>query len=209
MKILTKSLFLAALMLIANSCNNEELKTIETNKNLSYQESLIYAQKLNNELSTFLGDIDLSKQKINESVLVQDFIKNHANETISSLLSLGKNERVAYEGNYSNSNLRIDDLNELELSAIEKSYLIGLYEAASSEDSEKIIEILESFKENINKNPELENLNLIFSFIETNQSNLLAHKKVQRRTPNKSKNCSEAAETGGIIGGVFGMIKGA
>jgi len=53
-------------------------------------------------------------------------------------------------------------LNELKLSSIEKSYLIGLYEAASSEDSEKIIEILESFKENINKNPELENLNLIF-----------------------------------------------
>ncbi len=188
------------------SCNNENLSVIEIEENLSYEESLTYANELNDNLYVYFEELDFTNQKINSSALVQDFIENHADEMITNLLSqLGENEKILYEENYSKSGFNIEEIEELEISVIEKSYLSQLYTAASSEDSGKVLEMLESFKEDVTENSDLENLNLIFAFIETNQNELFAHKS----SLTTKGGCQSAAETGGIIGGVFGMVRGA
>lgn len=64
--------------------------------------------------------------------------------------------------------------------------------------------MLSKFKRDSSVNAELESLNMIFAFIEANQSDLLSHKNSLIY-----KDCTKAAQTGGIIGGVFGMIRGA
>jgi len=206
MKKITKNLLLLGLVISFNSCSVESILSDNESQRLDYQQSIKYANKFNLDLENFFENRNFKNQKVNKNELVKEFIENHTDETISELLiEIGEKDKLIYSANFSDNDIDISDVDKLDMSKIEKEYLIELYKAASTEDSEKTLMLLDDFKNDLSSNSELNNLNLIFAFIETNQGNLLAHKN---SLVNKASDCGKAAEVGGILGGVFGMIKG-
>ncbi|RLJ67241.1 hypothetical protein CLV86_0734 [Lacinutrix venerupis] len=209
-------LMIFVLTFFACSIENKSAKNILQNQAIQdYNENLKLASNISLNLMNYANNLNFSKNnRVNKEEIVANYFNENSIE-LDNMISeyLGYTVTIEYSPGFMNTEIERGQIDNLPLTDIEKHYYHELYTYAVNEDLYGILSLVESYKLDLEKHPELSSLGFTFAIIEnyTNEFLIDLNKEDAGDESGESgeADCQSAAETGGVLGGAWGMIKGA
>jgi hypothetical protein len=204
MKLMPFILF--GLCLVFNSCSEDNLNTENTlsttTKNFQFNylsdfEASIIAEQMLTSLEVYSDqltepNVDVNHEVSNYYTLNENILNNFTEYTdIEQILV----NNVASQNHILNED---DILNAEHLSEKQKEYALNLFQFASDNDLEGLIDLKNQYFIDVLTNPELQVYSLIFALIDKSEEIILQ----------KGKDCRKEALRSAILDGVIGMVGG-
>jgi hypothetical protein len=190
-----------------NNITNEMLQRKTTNT-ISYEEAKIIAQEYTVKLNNLFDYIEDNNFKSEEEAYQASitYLNNNLSDLNSSIFQkIGINQSFNFSNTLDYSNLNQNDINLLDLTEREKYYLSQLYNYQITKDNSALINLTDSYINEVKNNSDIESLSVYFALIDVNRDVFLSTNVAMKA----NANCAKAAIIGGTVSGATGMVSGA
>lgn len=179
-----------------------------TTNTISYEEAKIIAQEYTVKLNNLFDYIEDNNFKSEEEAYQASitYLNNNLSDLNSSIFQkIGVAGSFNFSSTLDYSNMNQSDINSLDLSEREKYYLSQLYNYQLTKDNSALINLTDSYINEVKYNSDIESLSVYFALIDINRDVFLSANVAMKA----SSNCAKAAIIGGTVSGAVGMVGGA